>query len=226
MYLYKYRDFSKCNLDALCRNELYFARGLCFNDLFDCTIHVPIDLMDYERYKYFIENHTVAKNLVGPKKEIERIINSLVINGLKELKHIEEQQSIKNHPVYDVLLPVRASLVRSFAYCLSEDCVSDLMWAYYGGSHKGFCIKFNKEIMLKDVSPQYAQKVVYEDNIVNIMDALNNGDFLSRDVLFKKSARWQHENEFRLIHSDLADDDHDNIRKCNYSDEAIECIIF
>ena len=58
------------------------------------------------------------------------------------------------------------------------------------------------------------------------MDALNNGDFLSRDVLFKKSARWQHENEFRLIHSDLADDDHDNIRKCNYSDEAIECIIF
>ncbi|EAM3842039.1 DUF2971 domain-containing protein, partial [Salmonella enterica] len=41
MYIYKYRRFDENSLNALKNNEIWFSRGVKFNDPFDCSLNVP-----------------------------------------------------------------------------------------------------------------------------------------------------------------------------------------
>ncbi|EAN5946353.1 DUF2971 domain-containing protein, partial [Salmonella enterica] len=54
MYIYKYRRFDENSLNALKNNEIWFSRGVKFNDPFDCSLNVPITLMSITSIRKFI----------------------------------------------------------------------------------------------------------------------------------------------------------------------------
>lgn len=117
------------------------------------------------------------------------------------------------------------ALLRSFVCCFSKNATNPLLWSHYAGSHSGCCIRFKKEILLKDLLPSQHGDVKYRNSPVNLMNGLYDGSNAAKDIIFSKSLPWKYEDEYRLIHSELAANDSDNYRVFDYSDDAIDCII-
>ncbi|MDN3714839.1 DUF2971 domain-containing protein [Vibrio breoganii] len=96
---------------------------------------------------------------------------------------------------------------------------NQLMWAHYADEHKGFCIGFNEEKLIKNTKPVHAQDVVYQDELpyegvierikyfasnppaqARFQNSTNSivGDILSSSIGVKYT-NWKYEKEVRLL---------------------------
>jgi len=88
-------------------------------------------------------------------------------------------------------------------FSLSKKYDDELLWAHYANSHKGFCIEYDLEILLKlfKVENIHLYPVVYDKKVPEItkkdMPPINNE--LIKKLTSHKSLRWDYENEFRII---------------------------
>jgi hypothetical protein len=98
----------------------------------------------------------------------------------------------------------------SGVYSLSTNHLDELLWAHYANSHKGFCIEYDLDMLLKlnreMVPPRkelLAFDVVYQDKPYHLTDTDMNDlqdttSFMSK-ILGYKSNKWEYENEVRII---------------------------
>ena len=93
-------------------------------------------------------------------------------------------------------------------FSLSRTYNDELLWAHYANAHKGFCIEFDLDILLKNQSIRkyYSYDVEYVDTppVITIDDLNSSDKELSRNrILAKKtstkSKRWASEEEIRII---------------------------
>ena len=119
-------------------------------------------------------------------------------------------------------------------FCVSTKCNSNLMWAHYANSHRGFCIEFRAEHIP-------AQKVIYQKDIAEIelsdlirmqvysemQDGLEIGNKI-KDALLIKLEEWAYEDECRLhLSSDLDSVNLKNgYKNEQYTSDCVESIIF
>lgn len=108
-------------------------------------------------------------------------------------------------------------------YSLSQTHLDELLWAHYGNSHKGFCIEYDLELLIKSykLDKIYSFPVSYNDKVPNIglIDvALNNPDDIIRKMGGFKSNRWAYEKEFRIITNKFG--------LQSYNFEAVKSIFF
>jgi len=96
---------------------------------------------------------------------------------------------------------------------LSLTTISDSfdMWNYYSNGHKGFSIGFNEnfnehsDLRDKNGVPYSIRKVEYEEKLsIKVEDFLDEENSVHRKTIidklfFKKTSRWSHENEYRMI---------------------------
>lgn len=225
LYIYKYREFSINNLNALQDNKIWFSRGSNFNDPFDCSMNVPVTLTSRESIKNFIINNPTKSSLVEMAKNDHSLLENIVDSQFNAAKIQLEKYGIENHELSPVFNIVSGALLRLFVCCFSKNATNPLLWSHYAGSHSGYCIRFKKEILLKDLLPSQHGDVKYSNSPVNLMNGLYDGSNAAKDIIFSKSLPWKYEDEYRLIHSELAVNDSDNYRVCDYSDDAIDCII-
>jgi len=106
------------------------------------------------------------------------------------------------------------------------------LWSYYGDNHKGLCLIFDKDKLIKALNDNFSSKKeykVYNENIVRYValeehieklcisyeDVLKFGvskaldDFTGRNIsniLFTKTIDWEVENEFRITIWDNSDE--------------------
>ena len=104
--------------------------------------------------------------------------------------------------------------------CLSETPTSNLMWAHYADSHKGFCIEFNFE--LSDLTLVGSKAVTYQDQKVKIPPwflslSEEERNTLYMSVSFTKGTEWKHELEHRLVAS---------LERCQVQTEADRIIYY
>ena len=93
-------------------------------------------------------------------------------------------------------------------YSLSKSFDDELMWAHYANSHKGFCVEYDLDELLKPELPnnRYKIDVYYSKKMPNIdfhiMRRFDQSDkvmeFLQKK-LGNKSRLWEHEKEIRVI---------------------------
>ncbi len=88
--------------------------------------------------------------------------------------------------------------------CFTSEPLHPLMWAHYGDCHRGICIGYKQEGILKDedhfkpVSYDRPKKVALDairlcrDNLESLSDTLE-------DIVFRKLPEWEYENEWRLM---------------------------
>lgn len=196
-FFYKYRginnydDLSKdFSLDALFKSYAIFSGRKNFKDLFDSKIYLEypsseqlLSLMQNPRIDR--DKKYIMKNWIANGK-FTSVGNDFFKNLGKGLNEI-----IDAYPIFSV----------------SISNTSNLLWAHYASSHKGFCIEFDFDEI------EQPQKVTYQKDIasVSLLDLLryNLGIDTStefgikmKNALLVKLEEWRDEREYRWILSD------------------------
>lgn len=225
MYLYKYRDMNERNLLSLKKRQVWYSVGRKFNDPFDCTLNVPINLMTGSSMLAFIHKYTSAKKLLDANILTSEQVEQTAIKYLEQTQELMIAGRIGEHPLYSILEIVLASLERSFVCCFSKNATNHLLWSHYADSHKGYCIRYKKDILFRDIAPKLYGDVVYDDTSIDLVSVFDNYSNVARDIIFRKSLCWSYEDEVRLIHNDISNYEDELSKMEVHSDEAIDCII-
>lgn len=191
--LYKYQPFSARSLAALKVRTLWFGPPSAFDDPFDCSVPFrAAEVSDDDCLR--LTDGASRSDWSGLKQD------RLYVDGegrpTRELKRVLQETGER---------ALRAKLQESYwnrgVTCFSERPDDLLLWAHYGGAHRGICLEFDTS------SPLLAgklHKVSYSDEIpvLNVVDELlGDGSFYLR-LLLRKASCWSYEREWRAIHTE------------------------
>lgn len=108
-------------------------------------------------------------------------------------------------------------------YSLSKTPLDELLWAHYANSHKGYCIEYDLDILLKNDGGNHVHSfpVLYSNKPPNIgfWDIIKNEkNSMIKKFAFHKSKRWEYEQEHRIVTS--------KIGLNSYNPKALKSIYF
>lgn len=108
-------------------------------------------------------------------------------------------------------------------YSLSKTPLDELLWAHYANSHKGFCIEYDLEILLKNDGGNHVHSfpVLYSNKPpkIGFWDIIKNEkNSMIKKFAFHKSKRWEYEQEHRIVTS--------KIGLNSYNPKALKSIYF
>jgi hypothetical protein len=192
-YIYKYRTINQVDM-FLDNSELKFSLHNEFNDPFDCCADIDTNNTLAEIEQYLIDNQ-VPQSIVKPMAN----------------------QYFNDKPIWRKIITdaINSQIDNTGIFCGTNSPNNDLMWAHYADSNQGACMKFD---ISKDVKFfLFPKKVTYDDNFLSYNYIKEQGKVL--DQLFRKSLKWEYENEVRIIKRGL-----NGLRKLNK--EAVVEIIF
>ncbi|MFC1490737.1 DUF2971 domain-containing protein [Candidatus Latescibacterota bacterium] len=196
--LYKFRFFDEkdYHLRLLTHNEIFFSAPSIFNDPFDCQIPLRYDIGTKTQKINLVEKIILRKELTLSHKDAHREAKAFIkTKKLDNLKLLSGMNSDLTNKILGI-------------FCLSENYSSILNWSHYSDSHRGFCIGFDRDILLDQINKFYEEsktilsleKVRYSEDFPLInpytMDIV--------DQLRTKSKEWEYEKEYRLILQDGA----------------------
>jgi len=130
--------------------------------------------------------------------KIEQEIFSF-INGVTAIGEANELK----RSFYELLNQIEVSKNNSGIFSLSQTPTDELMWAYYANSHCGVVIEYNLEELTRFSYKANLQlfNINYHEspNVLDIKNLSQNPNAVISQMLGKKSAKWSHESEFRII---------------------------
>ncbi len=181
--LYKYESFNTQSLSNLKTGSIYFSLPNQFNDPFDCSLPVSLDL-SLDSIEWFRTEFIKRGNLP--------------ILTCKQLEEIDKEKLLLllENAMFEALAD---KLKGKGVSCFSSEYNNILMWSHYGAKHTGFCLEFDT----KHEPFNKAKKVEYIDdfpklNAEETIIDLNIEPILK--LLHTKAKPWQYENEWRCIH--------------------------
>jgi len=183
--LYKYESFSTQSLANLKNGDIYFSLPNQFNDPFDCSLPINLDL-SLKSVNSFRERFIERGGL--PENGVQQLI--AMSNGeLLKMLHKVAYESIGK------------SLAGKGVSCFTNSFDNLLMWSHYGEKHTGFCLEFDssyepfnkaKKVKYVDDFPKLnAEEVIIDVNYEPILELLHT-----------KANPWKYENEWRCIHAE------------------------
>jgi len=219
-FLYKYRDITnhdieKCfNIQNLVENKATISSRTKFDD------------PDDSKFNYIRRNFKYYKFL---KTQIPR-------KRLNEFKKLKNENGFTKEAsiLFQKLEKMLSGMIDNYGiYCLTGKGTDEFMWNKYANEHKGFCIKFRKEMFGENfgVYPmKYAEQVpklnLY-DTFKIYFDVKFNEINLGKEIydkLFMKLTKYKLENEYRYIMSGNLDKKGYILKP--YPKEAVEEVIF
>lgn len=91
----------------------------------------------------------------------------------------------------------------SGVFSMSNSPLIELIWAHYGGSHKGFCVGYETEKLISFDSSHMLLDVRYSDTTPDIklshLLCCNSPELIVQEMLGVKSKSWSYEKEVRVI---------------------------
>jgi Protein of unknown function (DUF2971) len=222
--VYRYQSLGAKAIESLCHDELHFADPAAFNDPFDCkpTLKCDSDNQTLRSIlKELIKRRVLAETLAafenarikGDKAEAhaEKLGEQSAIGELKNIAYHatnpEYECSAEEAESWLLTSDIQRELLIQYdkgVCCFSSVFNNPLLWSHYGDQHKGICVGYSVDRILK---PQL-HKVVYggdrtiKTSLVAIA-LLENDDeakqILDRDVLLRKAPSWRYEREWRLL---------------------------
>lgn len=219
--LYKYKPFEENNFyplsvpqftkSAIDNDELYFAPPSSLNDPFECRFDNVLPFVSVT-FNVFSSLKEVDKK----KHSFKKIYDELIIYFNKYGNYTDfKDYYLSEHKLTDSTdgsLTINPNDYKICALTPHNDEI--LMWSYYGQEHKGVCLEYNSDEIVKALkaypgSSFFLYGSVKYDNdrpTYNKLSALYyylNQDVIINlliiNVLFKKYKKWEHENEFRFV---------------------------
>jgi hypothetical protein len=216
--LFKYRSCEDHNISCLKDDSLWFSAYQDLNDPFDCAVRLPSDVSNFaieEIKRKLIQVGSYSLDLVDPVEiatysgntehmaelaPLGLIAAQLGKNNLvKHLRNIKANDTQWTGYLLEEALDVAHFLLDDIAiFCLSEHFDSQLMWAHYGDSHKGFCTGYVSPTGIGN--PRIIHRVVYRQDPPD----LTYWDLISApwkafvDLAITKTSDWRYEAEWRI----------------------------
>jgi len=194
--VYRYREISVNSLTEISTKSFYASKPEMFNDPFDC---------DFEWIKN--DEQECLKHLdYLDKKSSDENVTSMQTANLALQNEITEV--VSNLGVT----------------CFTTNPLSPLMWAHYSSSHKGICIGYKREGVLRN--PKVFQKVKYDrpnkirlNSISFFREGFTNIPAEIEKVIFSKLPEWEYEEEWRFYTTNPQD-------RVQYMKSPIESVTF
>jgi hypothetical protein len=145
----------------------------------------------------------------------------------KTLNYIGQKVGIKNKEdiklINDNTDEVLSMDNKMGVYSLSKTPLDELLWAHYANSHKGFCIEYDLDILLKNDGENHIHSfpVLYSNKppSIGFWDLIRNEqNSMIKKFAFHKSKRWEYEQEHRIVTS--------KIGLNSYNHKALKSIYF
>lgn len=197
-FTYKYKIYES-SIEIIQDDIIYIPYPSQLNDPFESVNkfdftelinrNVREDYVDYliEKFHFQIEKEKLDKKILR-ENLLEKIIPDLVEHYIKH----REDLYFKDYSNYGIL-------------SLTDNYNNILMWSHYADMHKGICLKFNTDKLIKSGLFESGCIVFYDDKYPTL-DLLN---FVSPVVdveikllillFFNKHISWKYENEYRII---------------------------
>lgn len=211
--MYRYYSKMEYAVESLEKRTVYFSSPSQFNDPFDELYKVrhigsnsDVTIRIFQKIiKYLLTNElylqeyidSISFEGIGIAIDNNEVPFSMTIqDAVKKFLDITELKKISCETIVNAITRDYAKPEISIndnslkICCFSKNNDSIPMWAYYGGSHSGICIEYDTSL-LSDNIKQHIHDIEY------LSERSEN------DVHFKKSEAWKHENELRIILSDI-----------------------
>lgn len=238
---YKYLGNDEYSLKPVTDNTIKYATLKDLNDPFEAVSalrHEEDELTDYVENTLF---KMKMKDLFSGKGDaMFKPVEELVRTNCPDPKLYEEYsnktfeevfpEDLRKQTLENMIKQKHSSVITSQGQknqeqlneiagvlCLSNTCVSYLMWSHYANKHQGYCIGFNegdgwfdpmnylKELMGErfkkpPIDERYNKliKVDYYPNRIEQPDEVTPENAL--DPFFHKSDVWEYEEEYRILH--------------------------
>ena len=194
--------------------QIYFVAPSLFNDPFDCQLSRGLESKSNEEIiDYFKANYPSDKEL------IRTVVQRLRSDRGKYLDYIN-------------FADIKKTDLQSGLFCLSAEPVSSLLWSHYASGHKGFCVGFNTQSLIRHMETLSSERgVIFDHFQVEYREVLPTLEpFLddSREWFLQrfrfKAFDWSYEQEYRLVLiKDIAFEN--NERAVEISSECISEVI-
>lgn len=182
-------DGSNDYLKSLENDEIWLSSPLLFNDPFDCALNTGEEGIEKQIFS-FLGDFINDPDFFGK-------MNETVENNLK-LKEDFEHQTRRIKEDFEKLRKV------IFIACFSDNknLRKSLMWSHYANSHKGFCIEYDRDELLKNREnmpfPVFYKKEIKRPLWLYFQSIMNQFEFQLVSA-YTKSDEWAYESEWRLL---------------------------
>lgn len=178
--LYKFHRINEYLTSLIENNSFWFSKPTEYNDPFDMQF---------------------SGNLKSTTEDSKLMQKSIKLNIQSEYENISEEDLSALISQFSTLIDVDKTIndvltliLHRFGICCFTESVDNLlMWAHYTDSHKGVCLEFDEDTLVK-IEKSWLVKIKYSNDfpIVNETNDIEK-------ALLTKSKCWEYENEFRLL---------------------------
>jgi hypothetical protein len=190
--LYKFREFTnKFHRAALYDGELYTPSANEFNDPYDSNTPFRYKEEELTETNIYLKLKLLGKSEFPDKEDsfYEEFAYKAQRDGIfLDQAHLDKVDE-----------KIFENVCNTFGILsLTPDCFNIPMWAYYGCSHKGFCIGYDSKRLASSGIFGMGGKVRYSKGLPKV-SLFDYSDGLTK-MFYVKSKVWKHENEYRLLH--------------------------
>jgi len=217
--IFKFRDWkNKHHKLILTRKEIYLTPPKEFNDPFDCRIPESFELLNTdEKIDKFLRELTVRN--FDTLKKTGRDINTFITltkNDFKNNTEIYQDELIKKH--------LKNGDLYFGIFSTSKIWNNIQMWAHYSSNHTGFCVGFNREILMNNLPPCNVGSVHYLKKYP-LIDPFD--DFVQKSFLksHTKELHWKYEKEYRFYTNAYPNILNRDKRKIILPKECFNCVM-
>ncbi|CDU14906.1 MULTISPECIES: DUF2971 domain-containing protein [Vibrio] len=216
--IYKFFPYNAHDLDALANNYLWFSHYSNFNDPFE-DIFINNALVNNDTS--FDLNKAIKMYKLISKDRIEAHVIE------QEILEMMEQDVFERHYHETMSKTFEGTqnefdrfVAESKACCFARDSIfgpaleNRLMWSHYADGLRGFCVEYDKNMLIRGISEHIGQEVLLSPMNYGELKTFNFSDILLQtaqsidlnDKMFGigsiacfKSKEWEYESEFRLV---------------------------
>jgi hypothetical protein len=209
--LYKYKTFGVNTLRMLGEAEVYFANPPQFNDPFDCspTVRVDVGRGDLERLWKHLRLKAVGK---------EKAIGELGDRRYMATQYGRYDDGAEGSRYYELALvrDIDDHVTTHFGgrgvLSLATHWDNPLMWSHYADEHRGICVEFDT----RDHRCDRLEPVTYSSTRFLLVSDLLAWELskspeaerkINKQFFFAKAPQWRYEKEWRAISPKFGVDD-------------------
>jgi|GEM_PF-6845673 len=208
-YLYKYYSNLEYAKDAILNKRIHLDDPGKYNDVFDCAFSVNDSILKHMAFTEATLTKMIFFTPVENKETFLAFGKNLMLENIRTAEAFERYKQVFPE---EIIESIKYNMSRNMknlkpsnnkVSCFSELCDSELMWAHYGNSLQGACLKFDTTL---DVDLfKHIRKVNYTNYRIN--------DFSNKfDLFFTKSLHWSYEQEWRIVVD--TDDEYVRTKSC------------
>lgn len=226
-YLFRYRVSSENAIEAFKEDRLYFSTPENFNDPYDSLFYIDKESFIgaiKTAWHENLEESIRRKYTAGMPEAAQKLLSERIMALMNE----PEYQNRFFREIFGTIEELKENVRKNLKIiCFSEDHLSTLMWAYYAGNHKGFCLMYEKEALREakifdsqnnavensvdllkvDYKPVQSDLGPYLYHYIPEKRFLVNGlqnehkklQHMVRNVMQTKSVDWEKEHEWRIL---------------------------